>query len=180
MGGVQSALRARVEALMQGTAGAAPLAFAVGRFTLCSPDRQPETSDVVERVFDVSFEPSTILDRRPLTTAVIEQQVMRVAVAYAVTGAGEGSEWIGQESGPGDLNAVEDRAAQDAHEMAAVVGAQSNWTGVSSDVDVIDCEPAPDAPLGQVTVVGDRLIRETAFLLTYRAGSPGSLGPSTP
>ena len=135
---------------------------------------------MVERVFDTTFDPHTILDRRPLTTAVIAQQVMRVAVAYVVTGAGEGGEWSGQESGPGDLNAVEDRAAQDAHEMAAVIGAQGNWTGVASDVDVIDGEPLPDAPIGAVTLAEGRLLRETAFLLTYRAGSPGSLGPSTP
>lgn len=178
--GVQTLLRARVEALMQGTAGAPPLAFAAGRFTLCAADRQPENSEVIERVFDTTFEPCTILDRRPLTTAVIAQQVMRVAVAYVVTGAGDGGEWSGQQSGPGDLNTVEDRAAQDAHEMAAVIGAQSNWTGVGGDVDVIDCEPAPDAPLGQVTLAEGRLIRETTFTLTFRAGSPGSLGPSTP
>lgn len=178
--GVQSLLRVRAEALMQGTAGAAPLVFTAGRFTLCVPDRTPETSEVVERVFDVAFDPETILDRRPLTTAVIAQQVMRVAVAYIVTGAGDGGDWVGQQSGPGDLNAVEDRAAQDAHEMAAVIGAQGNWTGISSDVDVIDCEPAPDAPLGTVTLAEGRLIRETTFTLTYRAGSPGSLGPSTP
>lgn len=165
---------------MLGAAGVAPRAFAAGRFTLCATDRQLESSEVVERVFDVAFEPHTILDARPLTTAVIAQQVMRVAVAYVVTGAGDGGEFLGQESGPGDLSAVEDRAAQDAHEMAAIVGAQSNWAAVASDVDVIDCAPLPDAPIGSVTLAGDRLLRETAFLLTYRAGSPGSLGPSTP
>lgn len=177
--GAQAQLRARALAIVAGEYGVTGYRFNAGRFTVAAVDTTPDRSEARERVADVMFDPEAIIDHRPQCSLKIYAQRMAVTVAYVVTGAGDDIDAEGYESGAGDIGAVEDRAAQDGHELGAVLGYQPQWTGLSG-LDVINATPAIDAqPTAQLSLNGRTYTRTTYIDFTIRAGSPGSLGPST-
>lgn len=178
--GAQAQLRARALAIVAGDYGCdATHTFHHGRFTVAAVDTTPERSEARERASDVTFEPEVIIDHRPQCSQKIYTQRMAVTVAYVVTGAGDDTDTEGFESGAGDIGAVEDRAAQDGHELGALLGYQPQWTGLTG-LDVINATPALDAqPTALLSQSGRTYTRTTFVDFTIRTGSPGSLGPST-
>ncbi len=178
MAGAQAQIRARALAIVAGDYGCDDAhTFHRERFTVAAPDTTPERSEVRERAADVAFEPEAILDHRPQCNTKLYTQRMAVTVAYVITGAGEDYDAEGGESGAGDVGAVEDRAAQDAHEITALLAWQPQWTGLDG-VDVIDAAPALSlAPTGALFLNGRTYTRTTYIDFTLRVGSPGSLGP---
>jgi hypothetical protein len=176
--GAQAQLRARALAIVAGDYGCDDAhTFSRERFIVAGPDTTPERSEARERTADVAFEPEQVLDHRPQCNTKLYIVRMSITVAYVVTGAGEDYDAAGGESGAGDVGAVEDRAAQDAHELTAMLAWQPQWTGLVG-VDVIDAAPALNlAPTGAVLLTGRTYVRTTYIDFTLRVGSPGSLGP---
>lgn len=168
--------RERAYALLLGEHGTAPHVIEANRYHRVLRPLEKAEQAACERAVQVVIDPPTPtagwnnpLDGRDLSTYPVT-----VRVSYARTDAGDQYDAGGASSGPGDVEAIEDRAAMDLKQLRDVFGWQPNWS--SLDPAVID--PAPSGAAPSKTVLDDRVIYEQAFAFLTRASLPGSYGPS--
>ena len=180
MSGTQTDHRERAYRLLEGLEGVEGWAIPPGQYHRADPRTTLEHHDLgsLERAVEVRLrgaKPMGGVPHNPLCGRALVETRLLVRVGYVLTGAGDDSDMQGEQSGAATLEAIEDRAAQDADQIEARVGYQPNWTGL--DPHVIDCAPLP-AGRPELIVLPDRCIQEIPFVLTTRTVLPGSYGPA--
>jgi hypothetical protein len=164
-----SAIRQRIEALILGTAGTTHVMEA-GRFHLEAPDApgfDAHPLHSAERAVRVGVRPGTNIRLcNPFDGFVLRRHRVLVRVSYALTHAGgDLAETVTEQSGPATLEAVEDRATTDAHDIERVLVWPENRAGVSPTVyaiQPIQIEPTFD-------VQEDRVVMELPFWVDVQA-----------
>lgn len=180
MSGTQTDHRERAYRLLEGLEGVEGWAIPPGQYHRADPRTTLEHHDLgsLERAVEVRLrgaKPMGGVPHNPLCGRALVETRLLVRVGYVLTGAGDDSDTQGEQSGAATLDAIEDRAAQDAHEISARVGYKPNWTGLTPSV--IDCAPAIEG-LPDPIVLADRVIQEVWFVLKTRAALPGDYGPA--
>lgn len=177
MSGSTSSLRARVRALLDGSAGATPWLIPAGLLHAAPPSWDDASEAASERAFDVSID--TAAPTEPVNTLsgyALYSRRLRVRVSYALQPQGDAGayEAAGEQSGSADIEAIEDRADADGVLLRAVIGSLRNWAGLSG-VAVIDVRPdAQDAP----EIDGARVVYTHVFTVLSRDALPSSYGPT--
>lgn len=179
MSGTQTDHRERAYRLLEGLEGVEGWAIPPGQYHRADPRTTLEHHDLgsLERAVRIVLRQREPIGgfNNPYDGRGLFTQPLIVRVGYVLTGAGDDSDMQGEQSGAATLEAIEDRAAQDADQIEARVGYQPNWTGL--DPHVIDCAPLP-AGRPELIVLPDRCIQEIPFVLTTRTVLPGSYGPA--
>lgn len=176
---IQTTHRARALAILCEAYGST-MTIGSGRFTAAPLDRRLEDHDLaaLERSVEVVARGRAPIGyNNPLDGRGLYYAPVVVRVGYVLTGAGDVYDATGQQSGDATLAAIEDRAAEDAHDIEAALGWYANWGGL--DPQVIDCEPDPEGRAeGWLTILEDRAIAEVPLRMTLKATLPGSYGPA--
>lgn len=180
MSGTQTDHRERAYRLLEGLEGVEGWAIPPGQYHRADPRTTLEHHDLgsLERAVEVRLrgaKPMGGVPHNPLCGRALVETRLLVRVGYVLTGAGDDSDMQGEQSGAATLDGVEDRAAQDAHEISARLGYQPQWTGL--DPHVIDCAPSVEG-IPDPIVLPDRVIQEVLFVLKTRAVLPGDYGPA--
>lgn len=174
-----AAHRTQAYALLTGDAGAdAAHTIDRGRFVRAHRPLEELEQAACERAVQVVIGPPSPVGgyNNPLDGRDLSTYPVTVRIAYARTDAGDAYDASGAQSGPGSVEAIEDRAHADLKALRDVLGWQPNWTGL--DPVVIDCAPSDASPAPAVG--GDRAIYEQSFDLITRAGLHTAYAPSLP
>ncbi len=170
-------IRARIRALLAGTAGSSPFTIAAARGF--SPVGNGETLEQVpttalERRFEVQFRDTDPLFRPdPMARRRYDAYTLTIRVGYVVGNATLTYDANGMESGSSDLESVEDRAQGDRRDIENCLGCGSS---------VLDCLPlGTSAGGGGLVVFPDRAILSVQFLCKVFSAIPNAAStPSTP
>lgn len=164
---MQSDIRARVQAIILGDyLGDYPIA--PGRFHLASTavaNLNAHDLGTLERAVrvDIPNERTPLVPVDRTAGFGLYQYTLTIQVGYVLTGAGDGAEALGEQSGPGTLDAIQDRANEDRQALESALGSWRNLGGLSPHV--IDLEPigGPGIEVGP-----DRCILSVPFALKVR------------
>jgi hypothetical protein len=164
-------LRQWAENLLLGTTGS-DRTIAAGRFALESPDGQVPHNTAERRVRVTVTPGAAHVPVNTLDGQVLRDHRLTVRITYAVTHAGgDLAELVGEQSGAGTLEAIEDRMATDQHDVEQCLLWGPNAGGVDpAIVNVVPGEPASD-------VDEDRAVLTLPYTLTVLATVPGSYAP---
>jgi hypothetical protein len=174
-----TSIRTGVEALVLGTAGTS-FVLTQGRFALRDAGRTLDTCDLASgerRVEVVVRTGRPVLPVNMCDGAALFDHALLVRVAYLRTDAGgdEAEAIAGELDGPGTLDAIADRAATDAHDLACVLGWYENWSFANAPSVVDLARTEADSTL---TVSPQRCVLEVPFLLRCWASlTPGTYAP---
>jgi hypothetical protein len=168
-------LRQWAENLLLGTAGS-DRTIAAGRFHLESPDAPafdgPPTHSA-ERAVKVTVRPgSPNVPVNTLDNLVLRDHALTVRITYALTHAGGNlAESVDEQGGAGTLEAVEDRAGTDQHDVEAVL----MWGPNAAGTDPVIVNVTPGAPTFEAE--DDRAVLTLPYTLLVLATVPGSYAP---
>lgn len=180
---IQATHRERAYELLEGSAGTMHTLTA-GRFRRGvggALERMPLAG--LERTVEVRFGASRPVApggrHNPRDGRGVREQVLTVRVGYVLGHAGDGvgpepPETVGDTMNGATVDAVEDRAETDAHDIRACLGEQANWSGLTPDV--IDCAPVDED--GDLQVLTGRAVREVRFRFLTWASIPGTYAPT--
>jgi len=174
---VQSELRTRAVDLILGTAGQVGYTVAAGRFREAAPEDELHSA---ERAVTVRMRSRAPVNgyNNPQCGQGLYLTTMEVLVTYVVAKGEASYEAPGEQSGGADDETVEDRAADDAQVLLAVLGYQPNWTGTSPVVidpyAVVPSEP----PAPTLDVTDSRATLTLTLYVLTRADQYTAYGPT--
>ena len=178
MAGSTSSLRARLRALLEGSAGVAQWVIPAERFHAAHPGLSPEDHEAaLERAYTLEIDtPSPIEPVNTLSGYALYTRRLRITVYYLIREIGTGAEYeaTGEQSGAADRDSVQDRGDADGVLIRAVIGSLRNWAGLAG-IAVIDLRPEG----GESPEITETHARYTHTLTVIsRDALPSTYGPT--
>ena len=168
-------LRTWAENLILGSTGTTRTMTA-GRFHLESADVAQDGGPVnsCERAIHVRVKGRNTLDGvNTIDSSGLYTHEMTVRVSYALTNAGgDAAETVTEQSGAGTVDAINDRATTDQHDIDMVLFWHENAAGTSPAVVNITSRAPDDVAFGT-----DRATLTLQYTLTVEVTQPGSYAP---
>ena len=179
MASVQSELRTRAVALILGTAGQVGYTVAAGRFHEVAPDDELHSA---ERGVEVRMRSRAPFGgyNSPTCGQGLYLTTLEVLVTYVVARGEASYEAPGEQSGGAEEETVEDRAADDAQVLLAVLGYQPNWAGVTPVVIDPNAVVPSEPPAPTLDVEDSRATLTLTLYLLTRADQYAAFGPTIP
>lgn len=179
MASVQAQLRARIWQILTEGAGAPGHTIPVGRFR-----RLPDDKDLggSERGVEVMMRTRSPLGEynSPTCGQGLYLTTVQVVVHYLLARGDTSWEATGDQSGGGDTEQVEDRAADDGQVITAALGYQPSWSTIT-DVTVVDpgavIPTPPPAPLLEM-IDAERATCTITMQILTRADQYTAFGPT--